>query len=84
MFFKRKQNHFLRRNDVVKNNRFEISVTNNRKQQNVFLNNTNFESAEFLKTNVDLKQFFISIKNKICFKIVTNREQFLISIKNEI
>ena len=84
MIRRRKRNHFSRRDDVVKNDRFETSVTNNRKQQNVFSNNTNFESVKFFKINVELKQFLISIKNKIRFKIFTNREQFSISTENEI
>ena len=76
MIRKRKRNHFLRRDDVVKNDRFEISITNSRKQQNVFSNNANFESIEFFKADVKLKQFLISIKSEIRFKILTNREQF--------
>ena len=84
MIRKQKRNHFSHRDNVVENDRFEISVTNSQKQQSVFLNNTNFEFVEFFKTNVELKQFLISIKNEIRFKILTNREQFLISIKNEI
>ena len=84
MFFKRKQNHFSRRDDVIKNDRFEIFVTNDRKQQNVFSNNAVFEFNEIFKTNIKLKQFLISIKNEIRFKIMTNREQFSILIKNEI
>ena len=84
MIRRRKRNHFSRRDDVVENDRFETSVTNSRKQQNVFLSSANFESVEFFKTDVELKQFLISIKNEICFKILTNREQFLTSIENEI
>ena len=84
MIRKRKRNHFLRRDDVVKNDRFETFVTNNQKQQNVFSNNADFESVEFFKTNVEQKQFLILIKNKIRFKILTNCEQFSISIEIEI
>ena len=84
MIRRRKRNHFSHRDDVVENNRFETSVTNSWKQQNVFSNNASFESVELFKTNVKLKQFLISIKNEIRFKILTNREQFSISTENEI
>ena len=84
MIRKRKRNYFSRRDDAVENDRFETFVTNSRKQQNVFSNNADFESVEFFKTNVELKQFLISIKNEIRFKILTNREQFSISTENEI
>ena len=84
MIRRQKQNHFLHRDDVVENDRLETSVTSNRKQQNVFSNNADFESVEFFKINVELKQFLISIKNEIRFKILTNREQFSISTENEI
>ena len=84
MIRRQKRNDFSRRDDIVKNDCFEIFVTNNRQQQNVFFNNENFEFVKFFKTNVELKQFLILIKNEICFKIVTNREQFSILIKNEI
>ena len=84
MIRKRKRNHFSRRNDVVENDCFEIFVTNNRKQQNVFSNNTDFEFVEFFKTDVELKQFLILIKNEIRFKTLTNREQFSVSTENEI
>ena len=84
MFRRRKQNHFLHRDDVVENDRFEIFVTSDRKQQNVFLNSADFESAEFFKTNVKLKQFLISIKNETRFKTVINRKQFSILTENKI
>ena len=84
MIRRRKRNHFSRCDDVVENDRFEISVTSNRKQQNVFSSNADFEFVELFKTNVELKQFLISIKNEIRFKILTNREQFSISTENEI
>ena len=85
MLRRRGQNHFSRRDDIVEIDRFEFLITNDRKkQQNVFSNSAFFESVEFFKTDVDLKQFLISIENETRFKIVTNREQFSILIENEI